>query len=101
MIDLIKKTLLAGVGMTLMTADKVEQVAREIANAAQLSADKGQEFVDEAVARAKKGRQELEATVQRVVRQALEKANLPTRDDVAQLAARIEKLEQRLTDRPA
>jgi len=101
MIDLIKKTLLAGVGLTLMTADKVEQVAREIANAAQLSADKGQEFVDEAVARAKKGRQELEATVQRVVRQALEKANLPTRDDVAQLAARIEKLEQRLTDRPA
>ncbi|MEW6197440.1 MAG: phasin family protein [Planctomycetota bacterium] len=101
MIDLIKKTLLAGVGMTLMTADKVEQVAREIANAAQLSADKGQEFVDEAVARAKKGRQELEATVQRVVRQTLEKANLPTRDDVAQLTARIEKLEQRLTDRPA
>lgn len=101
MIDLIKKTLLAGVGMTLMTADKVEQVAREIANAAQLSADKGQEFVDEAVARAKKGRQELEATVQRVVRQALEKANLPTRDDVAQLAARIDELEQRLTDRPA
>lgn len=87
--------------MTLMTADKVEQVAREIANAAQLSADKGQEFVDEAVARAKKGRQELEATVQRVVRQTLEKANLPTRDDVAQLTARIEKLEQRLTDRPA
>lgn len=101
MIDLIKKTLLAGVGMTLMTVDKVEQVAREIADAAQLSADKGQEFVDEAVARAKKGRQELEATVQRVVRQTLEKANLPTRDDVAQLAARIEKLEQRLADRPA
>jgi len=99
MMDLIKKTLLAGVGMTLMTADKVEQVARDIANAAQLSADKGQEFVDEAVARAKKGREDFEAAVQRAVRQTIEKANLPTRDDLAQLTARIEKLEQTLADR--
>lgn len=94
MIDLIKKTLLAGVGLTLMTKDKVEEMAREIAEAAQLSKDKGQEFVDEAVARAAKGREDLEATVQRMVNETFKKANLPTRDDLVQLAARIDKLEQ-------
>ena len=96
MIDLMKKTLLAGVGLTLMTKDKVEEVARDIAKSAQLSADKGQEFIDEAVARAKKGRDELNAMVQRAVTEAVKRANLPTRDDSARLAARGETLVQNL-----
>ncbi len=96
MLDLMKKTLLAGVGLTLMTKDKVEEVARDIAKSAQLSADKGQEFVNEAVARAKRGRDELDTMVQRAVNEAMKRANLPSRDDVAQLTARLEKLEQTL-----
>jgi polyhydroxyalkanoate synthesis regulator phasin len=100
MIDLLKKTLLTGVGLGLLTKDKVEEVAREIAKAANLSSDKGQEFVDEAVARAKKGREDLEATVQRMVKESLHKANLSTRDDVAELTARLERIEQALAAKP-
>jgi len=99
MVDLIKKTLLAGVGLTLLTADKVEEVARDIAKSAQLSTDKGQEFVKEAVERARKGRAELEATVQRMVQQTLQKANLATRDDIAELRSRLERLEQQVAGR--
>jgi polyhydroxyalkanoate synthesis regulator phasin len=94
MIDLLKKTVLAGVGMTLMTKDKVEEVARDIANTAQLSAEKGEEFVNEAVKRAERSREDLEATVRRIVDETMKRANLPTRDDLAQLSARLEKLEQ-------
>ena len=100
MIDLLKKTLLTGVGLGLMTKDKVEEVAREIAKAANLSSDKGQEFVDEAVARAKKGRADLEATVQKFVKESLRKANLPTQDDMAALTARLDRIEQTLAARP-
>jgi polyhydroxyalkanoate synthesis regulator phasin len=96
MFDLIKKTFLAGVGMTLMTKDKVEEVARDLAKSGQLSADKGQQFVEEAVARAKKGREELDALIQRAVNEAVRKANLPSRNDIAELSARLEKLEQNL-----
>jgi len=100
MIDLLKKTLLTGVGMGLLTKDKVEEVAREIAKAANLSSDKGQEFVNEAVARAKKGREDLEATVQKFVKESLRKANLTTHDDLAQLTARLERIEQALAAKP-
>ena len=100
MIDLLKKTLLTGVGLGLMTKDKVEEVAREIAKAANLSSDKGQEFVDEAVARAKKGRADLEATVQKFVKESLRKANLPTQDDMAALTARLDRIEQTLAAKP-
>ena len=99
MIDLVKKTLLTGVGLTLMTKDKVEELAREVADAAQLSAEKGQEFVDEALVRAKKGREDLEATVKRVADDSVKAANLATRAEVAALAARIEHLEQRCGDK--
>ena len=99
MLDLMKKTLLAGVGLTLMTKDKVEEIAREIAKSANLSADKGQDFVNEAVARAKKGREEFDALVQRTVHDAVRKANLPSRDDITQLAARLGKLEQILASK--
>ena len=101
MLDVMKKMLLTGVGLTLMTKDKVEEVARDIAKSAQLSADKGQAFVDEAVARAEKGRAELDALVQRTVKEVLQRANLPSRDDFAQLSARLEKLEQSLANRSA
>jgi polyhydroxyalkanoate synthesis regulator phasin len=101
MFDVLKKTLLTGVGLTLLTKDKVEEMAREFAKSANLSADKGQEFVNEAVARAKQGRAELEATVQRIACETLQKANMASRDDIAQLAARLEKIEQALAAKSA
>ncbi len=96
MIEIVRKTFLAGVGAAAMTLDRVEQMAREIANAAQLSTEKGQAFVDEAVARAEKARADLQATIQRVVNENLARTNVATREDIAQLIARIEKLEREL-----
>ncbi len=97
MFDLMKKMFLAGVGMTLMTKDKVEEVAREVAKSADLSREKGQEFIDEAIARAQKGREELNSLVERAVNEAVCKANLPTREDIAELNTRLARLEQMLT----
>ncbi len=96
MFDLIKKTLLTGVGLAVLSKEKAEEMAREVADAAKLSSDKGQEFVDEVVGRSEKMRKELEETVQRVVNDSLKRIDLPSRDDIAQLRARIEELERTL-----
>jgi polyhydroxyalkanoate synthesis regulator phasin len=97
MLDVMKKMFLAGVGMTLLTKDKVEEMAREVAKSADLSREKGQELIDEAVVRAQKGREELNGLVARAVNDAVSKANLPTREDIAELHARLARLEQMLT----
>ncbi|MFQ5805068.1 MAG: phasin family protein [Phycisphaerae bacterium] len=94
MFDLIKKTLLTGVGLAVISREKAEAMAREVADAAKLSSEKGQEFVDEVVGKSEKMRKELEETVQRAVHESLKRADLPTRDDIAQLRARIEELER-------
>ncbi len=99
MTELIKKALLAGVGLAAMSKDKVEELAKEIAHTAQMSGDKGKEFVDEMVARSSKTRKDLENTVQRFVTDQLKRLNLPTRDDIGALQSRIEELERSLADK--
>jgi len=94
MFDLIKQTMMMGVGMAAMTKDKVEEYAREVADSAKLSREKGEEFVEEVKSRADKAREDFETTVQRVVNENLRKTDLPTREDIDTLSARIEKLEQ-------
>ncbi len=100
MFDVMEKMFLAGVGMTLLAKDKVEEMAREVAKSADLSREKGQEFVEEAVARAKKGREELDALVKRAVNDAVSKGNLATRKDIAELHERLARLEQMLSPKP-
>jgi polyhydroxyalkanoate synthesis regulator phasin len=94
MLDTIKKTLLAGMGLSLMTADKAAALAGEIADAAELPREKAQELVDHAVARARKGREDLESVIRKLVAEALAKANLATRDELAALESRLARLEQ-------
>jgi len=97
MFDLIRKTLLTGVGLAVMGKERAEAMARDIAETAKLSSDKGQEFVDEVVGRSEKMRKELEETVQRIVNESLKRTELASRDDLAQLQTRIEELERTLT----
>lgn len=94
MLDLLKKTLLTGMGLGLLTLDRVEEMAREVAKTANLSAEKGQELVDEAVARARQSREDLETRIKKVVRDTLKETGVATREEVAQLAARVELLER-------
>lgn len=100
MFDLIRKTMMMGVGLAAMTRDKVEQMARDVAETAKLSGEKGEEFVDEVMKRAEKAREDFEVAVQRVVNEQLRKTDLPTHDDIAALCVRIEKLEQTLAAKP-
>ena len=99
MIDVIKKTMLMGVGLAAMTKDKVEEYARDLADSAKLSSEKGKAFVEEVVGRAEQAREDLESTVQAAVNDQLKKTALLTRDDIAELTARIEQLEQKLASK--
>ncbi len=96
MFDLIKKAMLTGVGLAVTSKEKVEEMAREMAESAKLSSEKGQEFVDEVVGRSEKVRAELEDMVQTAVKEALKKADLPSREDIAGLQKRLEQIEGKL-----
>jgi len=96
MIDLIKKTLLTGVGMAVMTKEKVEELGRDLVDQAKLSETEGREFVDDLMKRSETARGEFESRVDSLVRQAVDRLNLAPKDELIKLQARIVELEAEL-----
>jgi polyhydroxyalkanoate synthesis regulator phasin len=96
MFDILRKALLAGVGVTYLTKDKIEEVGKKIAQDAKVSEAEGRKFVDELVKKSVEAKGSLEKTVSEKIETALHAMNLPTRKDVDELKSKIAKLEAHL-----
>ena len=59
MIDIIKKTLLAGVGLAAMTKDKVEELADELTEEGELSEKEAKELLDDLLKRSKRAKKDI------------------------------------------
>jgi polyhydroxyalkanoate synthesis regulator phasin len=93
MIDLIKKTLFAGVGLAFMTKEKAEEVAKKIASEAKIAEGEGKKFVSDLVKKSEEARAGAEKLVNTTVDKALTRLDLPTKAEVKRLEARIKELE--------
>ena len=96
MFDLIKKTLLTGVGLAVMTKDKVEELGKEFASQAKLSEHEGKEFVDHLLKQSETARKEFESRINSAVQKAISGLNLASKDEVAKLSAKVEELTAKL-----
>ena len=94
MFDLIKKTMLTGVGLAAMTRDKVEELAMELIEKGEMTEKEGKELVDEFVRKSEQARKELETKVENIVERVLEKMNLATKEDITRLEEKIRYIEQ-------
>ena len=93
MVELLKKSLYASVGMALLSKDKAEKVAKAIAKEAELSQEQGRKFVGDLVKKSDEARLTIERIVQEKVEKALKKTALATRREVKVLEERIRILE--------
>jgi len=99
MLDVIKNTMLMGLGMAAMTKDTIEKMARDVADNAKLSTEKGREFVDDVMKRAEQAKADMEANVSRLVNDNLKRVDIASKSDIDALKARIDRLEQLLSQR--
>ena len=99
MFDLIKKTMLTGVGMAAMTRDKVEALAKELAEKGKLTEKEGKELVDDLLKKSDKAKNDLEAQIEKVVKKIMKKMNLASREDILKLTERIKKLDRALKEK--
>lgn len=93
MFDILRKALLAGIGVTYLTKDKIEDVGKKIAQDAKVSEAEGRKFVDELVKKSLEAKESLEKAVAEKVQTAVHAMNLPTRKDVDELKSKIAQLE--------
>ena len=101
MFDLIKKTMLTGVGLASMTKDKLEAIAREIAEKEKLSEKEGKDLVNDLIKKAEEAKNNMENHIEKLVKDLMKKMNLASRDEVSALRRDVERLEEALKEKGA
>ena len=98
--DIIHKTLMAGLGVP----EKINEVVDELIKKGELSESQGAKLVRECTEKVSSTGDEINRTVSALIDSALEKMNIPTRDEVDKLnkkittlSSKVKKLEQSLT----
>jgi polyhydroxyalkanoate synthesis regulator phasin len=99
MLDLIRKTVLTGVGLAAMTKDKIEELAKEFAEKGELTEKEGKDLVDDLLKKSEKARKDLNAYVEKAVRKIMKEMNIATREDVLNMKKQIKKLEKALNEK--
>jgi len=89
MIDIIKKTMLAGLGLAFLTKDKVEELAKDFVEKAKLSENEAKEFIRELQKKSEDARKDVGDQIEKTVRDTLKKMNIATRDDLESLEKRL------------
>ena len=95
--DLIKKTLLAGVGLALKTWDEVEDLAKELVDKGKMTEKDGNTFVKDLQKRYEETQKKLEARVEKTVKEFLKKANVVTSDELKAVKKEVRELKKMIS----
>ena len=99
MIDLIRKTLLAGVGATIITKEKVEEAMQDYIRQGKVSAGDARLMADKMAEQGRKEFDEMSAELVAKLKELAEKADFTHKARIEALEARVRKLEQALAGR--
>ena len=95
--DLLKKTLLAGVGLALKTWDEVEDLAKELVDKGKMTEKDGNKFVKELQKRYEETQKMLETRVEKTVKDILKKANVVTSDELKAVKKEVRELKKMIS----
>ena len=100
MFDLIKQAMFTGLGLASMTAEKLDELGKDLSRHAKLSETQANDFQAELSKKASQAKADLESEIDRRVEQVLQKLKVVRLDDFQALVARVERLEQQAAPRP-
>ena len=92
--DLMKKAMLAGLGLALKTWDEVEDLAKELADKGKMSEKEGSKFLKDLQKRYDETQKKLEARVEKSVKEFLKKADVVTSDELKAVKKEIRELKK-------
>lgn len=101
MSDLFKKAISLGVGLTIVSKEKVEKVVEELVKKGEIAPSESKALIDRLVDRGEEERGAFKAAVQEQVQRVLKELNVPGQSDIAALEARIAVLERRVAEQEA
>lgn len=96
MIELVKKTMLAGVGLAVVTKDKVLESLDELVEKGKLTKEEASAMSDKIVEEGKAETDKAKVEASKLFNEMLHRANVVTLDQLEVLTARVTELEGRL-----
>ena len=100
MLEFIKKAIFIGAGLASMTAEKIEEAVAEIVRKGEISEKQGRDLVQDLKDRSGKARKDLGDRVEKMIEEALQKLKIPSREEIDELKARIDRLEKEKGGQP-
>ena len=97
MFELLKKSVLTGIGLALKTREEAEDLVREIINQGELSEQEGRKFLEDLLQRYDESRMKLEDKIEKSVREFLKKADVVTGDELKALKKEIRDLKKTMS----
>jgi len=98
MIDMLEKTVLAGVGAIALGQKKAEELLQELREKFNLSEDEGRSMIDKIKASAEQGREQLEKAARDEVKKAMERIGAVRQEDFDKLKKKVATLEKTIKD---
>jgi len=92
MFDLIKKSMLTGIGLALKTWDEVEDLVNDMQKKGEMSETEGRKFLDDARKRYEETQEKLEKRIESSVKDFLKKTQIVTTDELKDLKKEIREL---------
>ena len=89
MLDLIKKTMMTGLGLALLAKDEVEDLAKEVVEKGKMTEKEGRKFFDDLQNRYDEVQRKLEDRVEKTVKELLKKADVVTGDELKAIKKEI------------
>lgn len=93
MFENLKETLEKGIDYAFMTSEKIAKAAKELAKENNLTKEEAKKLIDFLQKKSEETRQNLEKTLQDLLKASLKKMEIPTREEIQKLENRISKLE--------
>lgn len=95
-IDILRKMTYAGLGIVGLTREKAEQLASELAKRGEATKGEIDDLIQKLVARGEEEKKVIENVIAREIERAVGNLNLARKEDLDNLARRLEQLEQKL-----
>jgi len=98
MLNIIKKSMLTGIGLALIAKDEVEDLAKELVNKGKMSENEGTKFLEDLQNRYDETQKKLEEKVQQAVKDFMKKADVVTGDELKGLKKEIRDLKKAISE---
>jgi len=97
MFDLIKKSILAGIGAAVLTKEKIEEATRHLVKEGKLSTDEAERLAEDLVKSGEREVDELNSKISEAMKKVVDNVEIIRKKEFQELSTRVAALEQRIT----